>query len=75
MSLPDYVVFSYNKVYECECGGTDFWVVPNVPGLDCWSGLVCQGCKELYLFPEPIPRKDILKFTKEEVYGRAKAKK
>jgi hypothetical protein len=72
MELPDYILFSYKQAYECECGCTDFWIVPKVPGLEAFIGMVCQGCEELYLLPEPIARKDILKFRKEEVYGKAK---
>jgi len=72
MPLPNYIIFSYNQVYECECGCTDFWIVPSVPGLDSFIGMVCQGCQDLYLLPEPIARKDIYTFTKEEVYGKAK---
>jgi len=74
MAHPDYIMFSYNQAYVCECGSIDFWIVPSVPGLDCFSGMVCQKCGDLYLLPEPIPRKDILIFTKEEIHGEAKAK-
>jgi hypothetical protein len=71
-TMPTHILFSYNQCYECECGGRDFWIVPQVPGLGSFIGMVCQKCEDLYLLPEPIARKDIYKFTKEEVHGKAK---
>lgn len=57
-----YEIFSEDLVYECECGGSDFWVVPPPDDLSMFKGFVCQGCEKFFAFPEYVKRIQTLTF-------------